>query len=59
MAVYVVAAALLLHGRRFRFLVDNRLRGGACESGDPWWLSPRPHPVWRRFGPLRMWKKTT
>ena len=44
-AVYVLAAALLLHGRRLRLLVDNqavagRLRGGrpACESGDPWWL---------------------
>ena len=45
MAVYVLAAALLLQGRRLRLLVDNqavagRLRGGrpACENGDPWWL---------------------
>ena len=63
-AVYVLAAALLLHGRRLRLLVDNQAvagdfaaddllarvetRGGCGE------LSPRPRPVWRRFGFLRM-----
>ncbi|CAE7741710.1 unnamed protein product [Symbiodinium sp. CCMP2592] len=54
-AVFILAEALLLHGRWLRLLVDNqavagRLLGGeaACENGDPW----RP---WKRVAKAVRW----
>ncbi|CAE7741665.1 mrkA [Symbiodinium sp. CCMP2592] len=54
-AVFILAEALLVHGRWLRLLVDNqavagRLLGGeaACENGDPW----RP---WKRLAKAVRW----
>ena len=54
-AVFVLAKALLLQGRRLRLLVDNqavagRLQGGktACDKGDPFLL-------WRAIGEVIDW----